>query len=68
MDSADVAQRDQERAMQRFENSRPTPVDLPSQTECIYCEGEIPAARREHIPGVETCVECQRLIERGVQL
>lgn len=68
MDLADAAQADQERAMARFEQSRPAAVDLPSQTECIYCEGDIPEPRRKHIPGVETCVECQRLIEQGVRL
>lgn len=68
MDSADVAQADFERAMQRFEQSRSAPAALPSHKQCVYCGNDIPAPRRKHLPGVESCVECQRLIEQGVQL
>jgi len=31
----------------------------PSLTNCEACEVEIPAARREAIPGVRFCVTCQ---------
>lgn len=27
------------------------------------CEGPIPDARREHVPGVQTCVDCQNDLE-----
>lgn len=31
---------------------------------CTVCEGEIPEGRRLAIPGVQTCIECQRDIEK----
>jgi phage/conjugal plasmid C-4 type zinc finger TraR family protein len=31
----------------------------PSLTHCEECEKEIPAARREVVPGVRLCVSCQ---------
>ncbi len=30
-----------------------------------YCGEEIPEARREAIPGVQLCIDCQKLKERG---
>jgi len=30
---------------------------------CVECGGNIPAARREALPNVETCVPCQEEIE-----
>ncbi|MGZ9810298.1 DksA/TraR family C4-type zinc finger protein [Pseudoroseicyclus sp. H15] len=30
-----------------------------SATECAECGDEIPQARREAIPGVKLCIECQ---------
>lgn len=68
MDSADVAQIEQDRAMERFERAQAARVDTPSLSHCIHCEEAIPAARRERIAGVETCVDCQTLIERGAVL
>lgn len=35
-----------------------------SALECAMCGDEIPALRRQHVPGVQTCVECQKEIER----
>jgi phage/conjugal plasmid C-4 type zinc finger TraR family protein len=31
----------------------------PSQNFCVECAAEIPAARREALPGVRLCVTCQ---------
>lgn len=31
---------------------------------CEDCGEEIPVARREHLPGVATCVECQSIREQ----
>ena len=31
----------------------------PSLTHCAECEAEIPEGRRQAIPGVRLCVECQ---------
>ncbi|MBP6708415.1 MAG: TraR/DksA C4-type zinc finger protein [Candidatus Accumulibacter sp.] len=36
-----------------------------SAKTCEACGGRIPAARRRAVPGVQTCVECQTLIERA---
>ena len=33
--------------------------DGDSLTHCEACDGEIPAARREAVPGVRLCVSCQ---------
>ena len=66
MDIADRAQIEQDRAMERFEQARaaaPVPV---SAVDCASCGYEIPEARRAGVPGVQTCIECQTLIERGV--
>jgi len=30
---------------------------------CTRCEGPIPEKRRQAMPGVQTCIECQRDIE-----
>lgn len=38
-----------------------TPDD--SATVCSECEEPIPEARRQALPGVQTCVDCQSLIE-----
>lgn len=32
--------------------------------DCIDCGEEIPAARRERLPGATTCVSCQTFRER----
>lgn len=34
---------------------------------CAVCDEEIPAARRRAVPGVQTCIECQRDLEWGVE-
>ena len=34
-----------------------------SATVCSECEEPIPEARRQALPGVQTCVDCQSLIE-----
>ena len=33
----------------------------------IYCGVEIPEERRRAVPGVQLCVECQKLKERGAR-
>ncbi|WP_243612189.1 DksA/TraR family C4-type zinc finger protein [Shimia aestuarii] len=38
--------------------ARKTPVGE-SLTHCAECEEEIPQKRREAIPGVKLCIECQ---------
>lgn len=36
----------------------------PSLFNCIECDYEIPAARRQAIPGVRMCVRCKAVAER----
>ncbi|WP_055134825.1 TraR/DksA C4-type zinc finger protein [Pseudomonas corrugata] len=38
--------------------------ERPSAEHCEDCGGDIPEARRQIIPGVELCVECQDRQER----
>lgn len=38
--------------------------EVDSATECAGCGAQIPDARRELIPGVQLCVECQTEAER----
>lgn len=38
-----------------------------SLTHCGICEERIPDARREALPGVQTCVHCQEELERATQ-
>lgn len=35
---------------------------------CAVCDEPIPAARRAALPGVETCIDCQRELERALRL
>lgn len=39
-------------------------TDRPSRTHCIDCEEPIPEARRQAVPGVTLCLDCQQ--ERDV--
>ena len=36
-----------------------------SAETCHICEAEIPQARREALPGVQTCVDCQAELEHA---
>ena len=38
---------------------------LPAATRCTRCDEPIPPARRRVVPGVQTCVVCQRYLERS---
>jgi hypothetical protein len=37
---------------------------VPGSGECLWCEEEIPEARRLAVPGCELCVICQDIKER----
>ena len=39
---------------------RPAQADRPSRTHCIDCEEPIPEARRQAVPGVTLCIDCQK--------
>ncbi len=38
-----------------------------SAMNCRVCDEPIPMERRKAVPGVQTCVECQAMLERGVK-
>lgn len=40
-------------------------VERVSLTHCEICGEPIPAARRQAVPGVRLCIECQEDMERG---
>lgn len=62
MDNADIAndlieQRLEQALKARQQAAKFWPAN--AITECEDCGEEIPAARRERLPGVATCVPCQ---------
>jgi phage/conjugal plasmid C-4 type zinc finger TraR family protein len=63
----DEIDRDQEFNEQRLEEmieqSRFKPGATPSLHYCRLCGNPIPEKRRETLPGVTTCTECQTSIE-----
>jgi phage/conjugal plasmid C-4 type zinc finger TraR family protein len=36
-----------------------------SATHCVLCDEDIPQARREALPGVQTCIHCQTDLEKA---
>lgn len=40
----------------------------PSLSNCEECGEAIPEARRQAMPGVRLCVECQAAVDRSVQV
>lgn len=44
--------------------AKPRPIG-PSRSECLDCDGEIPAARQA-LGGILRCVPCQTNFEKGV--
>ncbi len=61
MDNADIAQELIEHRLQQSLAARQAAVANAGvgPVECEDCGEEIPAARRERLPGVTTCVPCQ---------
>jgi phage/conjugal plasmid C-4 type zinc finger TraR family protein len=39
----------------------------PSLMHCEICEAEIPAARRNAVPGVRLCVKCQEIADSEME-
>ncbi len=66
---SDEIDRDQEFNEQRLEDmieqSRFRPTATPSLPYCRLCGKPIPDKRRQTLPGVTTCIECQTALERG---
>lgn len=64
MDKADVANDYIEwRTEQVMKARQPQRNALASRAICKECDEPIPKARREALPGVQLCVECQSLKE-----
>ena len=65
MDDADLTQArlEAEEAL-RARYSKPTAPAM-RYAHCLDCGEPIPEARRQAVPGVQTCIECQTLIERA---
>lgn len=64
MDKADIANDYIEWRMEQVMNARQQPTQaVPSRAICKECDEPIPAARREALPGVQLCVECQSMME-----
>lgn len=51
-------------AVMRAKSQLPTG---PSLAHCEECNADIPAARRQAIPGVRLCVACQEELDREAQ-
>ena len=64
MDQADMTQirSDQEERQMLANRTKPKGE---SSVFCKECAGLIPAKRREFVPGVQTCLPCQQVIEMG---
>ena len=61
MDLADRAQLDQE----VYENAKHRiTFDGVSPMDCEDCDGPIEPQRRQHLPGVTTCIQCARRREQ----
>ncbi|MGQ7746191.1 TraR/DksA family transcriptional regulator [Pectobacterium brasiliense] len=64
----DEIDRDQEFNEQRLEEmieqSRFKPGAMPSLFHCRSCGKSIPEKRRQMLPGITTCTECQEKLER----
>ena len=56
-----------EEAERAFLTQRPPPLTGPGALTNLYCEGcdeAIPEGRRQAVPGVRLCVDCQADLER----
>ncbi len=69
----DVFDRAQEREEQMRQDAlaeqarRARPVAGDSALVCVTCEESIPEARRQAVPGVQTCIECQTMLEGALK-
>ena len=62
-DIADIANDAEQARLERILKNYRTVVVRPSAQYCEDCNTEIPEARRLAIPGVTTCVQCQKTNE-----
>ncbi|EJR0154373.1 TPA: TraR/DksA family transcriptional regulator, partial [Klebsiella pneumoniae] len=47
-----------------IEQSRLRPTPTPSLQHCRFCGKAIPEKRRQTLPGVTTCTDCQSILEK----
>lgn len=64
MDAADLAQMFSDDEERQILADRLKPKGL-SAVFCSDCAGAIPQKRRELVPGVQTCISCQKNREMG---
>ena len=63
-DKADIAGDHIEKSLElALENQRNQTRSDSEDPNCEECGEEIPAKRREALPGCATCVDCQQLLE-----
>ncbi|WP_445620628.1 TraR/DksA family transcriptional regulator [Kushneria sp. Sum13] len=62
-DSIDLANENSQRHLEAALASRARMATMPSLTHCEDCDEPIPEARRNAVPGVATCIECQSINE-----
>lgn len=63
-DKADIAGDYIEQSLeQALEKQRNQVKPVNDEPYCLECGDEIPAKRREALPGCPTCVDCQQLLE-----
>jgi len=66
MDDIDRAPQNQLDDISRaLRNRIPRAGNMAGKTHCEDCDGEIPAARRQAVPGCTRCIRCQEQFERG---
>lgn len=64
-DEIDCDQEFNERRLEEMiKQSRFKPAAAPSLFHCRFCSMPIPEKRRQTLPGVTTCMECQSILER----
>lgn len=72
-DIVDLALQSEEEARSRALQAQAARAGLSTKTvadsaeECAVCEEPIPQARREAVPGVQTCIECQQDLEGAMR-
>ena len=66
MDDADLAVKHEQRAEARARRLRMLAKPAkPSASHCVACGDSIAQARQAAVPGVELCIECQTIEEKG---
>jgi phage/conjugal plasmid C-4 type zinc finger TraR family protein len=61
-DNADIANDLMQERLDRILQNRPQSTVGVSAVECEECGDPIAPARREALPGVQTCIECAQLL------